>query len=730
MAQAHRTVPLLLAPMAVLSVFVLWLVLTAATSARRGEVAVARLRGRSPAGAVGLLLLELLPALLVGIVPGALVALAGGAVVGRLLPGDAPLEVGPGFAAAVLLAVVAVVLTTVAAAVRTAREPLHDVVRSGPVATSRWALGAVDAFVVAAVGTGVAAFVSGSLQGPLALAGPALLALLAGLLLAHAAAPVGRASGRRLLRRGRLVAGTSLLETGRRPETRTVVVVLTVACALAVFAMDALAIGERNRSNASRHEAGAPLVLQVGGGDLDGVRSALAAVDSTGRRTTPVLVGRDTVAVEPEAFRRIAFFPRGAPTSEEWQALAPPAQPTRRADGFARQRGREHRRRLLRGRHLRQRGRRAAEPRGHLRHGRTPVGEPRLPACSRHVRAAVGSRRGLCRWVPAGGAAAHHGPGRDDRRLDRARRPARRRSHGRGWFVGVGLEHDRGRGHPHPARRRGGRAVGFELDASGFYPIEVAPAWVPSAVPALLTDRRSDPAGEPLAVTGADGVARAAEEVGRLTLLPGMPDDSALVDLDALTRGAAISRDSHVEVWIDDDPDLEGAVRSALGERDLALTDVRRYSAIRETYDDSVSRWSLALGAAVAPAVMLLALLVLLVLAVIGWRDARPSTWPSCASTAPRTATRRVAVWAQLPSVLLARRRWCSRWGARRSVGDARRPVLRQVSRRSRSSTQRPHGPLSWRSPRPAWSCCPPPQHWGGRAVARRAHLERATEAA
>ena len=105
-----------MAPMAVLTVFVLWLVLAAATEQRRGEVAVARLRGRGPAGAVGLLLIELLPVLLVGVVPGAAAALLGGALARALLPGAAPFEAGPGFATAVLLAVAAVVLTTVAAA--------------------------------------------------------------------------------------------------------------------------------------------------------------------------------------------------------------------------------------------------------------------------------------------------------------------------------------------------------------------------------------------------------------------------------------------------------------------------------------------------------------------------------------------------------------------------------------------------------------------------------------
>ena len=652
--QAHRTVPLLLAPMAVLSVFVLWLVLAAATAARRGEVAVARLRGRGPAGAAGLLLLELLPALLVGVVPGALVALAGGAVVRSLLPGDAPFEAGPGFVTALLLAVVAIVLTTLAAAVRTAREPLHDVVRSGPVASGRWALGPVEAFVVACVGTGVVAFVTGSLQGPFALAGPALLALLTGLLLAHLAAPVGRGLGRRLLGRGRLVAGTSLLETGRRAEGRTVMVVVTVACALTVFSMDALAIGERNRTNASRHEAGAPAVIQVTGGDVDGVRSALATVDPTGRRATPVLVGRDILAVEPDAFRRIAFFPRGAPTAEEWRTLAPPdRQPVeltgtrvrldvRTDDIFTTD--------DIFGSEVDVRlslvvtsatGVRRAVPLGFLpSDGSSRTLSGTVDAC------ASGCRLAAVQLATAQGASVEGEIELTDLRVDD--RAVDWGSSTSDWNT---TQDEDTLIRPTAATDR---SVRFEVDASGYYPVEVSSSWVPSALPALLTDDHTDRAGEPLEVKGTDGVDRATQEAGRLVLVPAMPADSALVDLDAVTRGAAITRDSHLEIWMEDSTELVSSVRAALGERDITTTDVRRYTDIRASYDDSVSSWSLALGAAVAPAVLLLALLVLLVLALIGWRARARDLAILRLNGVGRRTTRRLAVWAQLPAVLVA----------------------------------------------------------------------------
>lgn len=654
-AHAHRTVPLLLAPLAVLSVFVLWLVLSAATSERRGEVAVARLRGRGPAGAAALLLLELLPALLIGVVPGALLALVGGAVARRLLPGTWPLEVAPGLATAVLLAVAAIVLTTVAAAARTAREPLHDVVRSGPVASGRWALGAVEAFVVACVGTGVVAFVTGSLQGPLALAGPALLALLTGLLVAHLVAPLGRALGRRLLARGRLVAGSSLLDTGRRSEGRTVIVVVTVACALAVFAMDALAIGARNRTYAAEHEAGAPVVLQVTGSDIDAVRAALDGVDGSGTRATPVLVARDTLAVDPEAFRRVAFFPRGGPTPEQWRALAPPDRTP-----------------------VEVRGTRVALD------VRTTEGFVASDIFGSEVEVNVGlvvtAPTGVRRTItlgtlpPAGGSRTARGTA--DACGDGCTLVAVRLSTAQGATVVGDLEladlrvdgqavdwgtssddWNTTRDEDTLIQPTGGGTDGVlrvGLDLAGFYPVEMTSAWVPSLVPTLVSSGQNDPIGNPLAVTGPNGDDRLAVDAGDLLLVPAMPDDTKLVGLESLVRGASITPDSHLEVWLDDDRALEDAVEGALLDQGIAVTDARRYSEVRQAYRDTVASWSLALGAAVAPAVALLALLVLLVLALIGWRARARDLAVLRLNGVGRATTRRLAVWPQLPPVLVA----------------------------------------------------------------------------
>ena len=652
--QAHRTVPLLVAPLAVLMMFGLWLVLAAATAQRRGEVAVARLRGRGPAGAVGLLLIELLPVLLVGVVAGVAAALLGGALTRVLLPGEAPFEAGPGFATAVLLAVSALVLTTVAAALRIAREPLDGLVRSGRVPSRRWALGALDAFLIAGVGTGVLAFVTGSLTGSSTLAGPALLALLVGLLLGHLAAPAASVAGRRLLGRGSLVTGVALLELGRRRETRAVIAVITVASALAVFSLDALAIGARNRANASEHDAGAPVVLRLASRDLDGVRAALGAADPTGLRATPVMVARTTLAVEPDAFRRIAFFPRGAPTASQWRAIAPPDEEPVALTGsrisLTVQTGRE----------LTATDRLGADSevnlglvvttgtgtRRTIALGAVPPPGERTTLVGSDPACAGGCRLASVEFAAASGVEVAGDLDLSDLRVDG--RPVDWGSSAGDWNATEDEQTV-----IRPSNTASGDALRLLLSIQGVYPAELTPAWVPRTVPALLpAARQDDPGG--LVVTGVDGEDRSAVSAGRVILIPSMPRRSALVDLDAISRGAEISFGAHAEVWLVDDPELVAAVETALRERGIAVADVRRYSTIRKTYQDTVATWSLALGAAVGPSVLLIALLVLLVLAATGWRDRARDLAILRLNGAGRRTTRRLAVWTQLPAILLA----------------------------------------------------------------------------
>ena len=725
--QADRTVPLLMAPVAVLSLLVLWLVLAAATEQRRGEVAVARLRGRGPRGAAVLLLMELLPVLLAGVVPGIALALLGGVLARRLLPGAAPFEAGLDLVVAVLLAVVAVVLTTVAAAVRVAREPMDSLMRRGRVKSVRWTLGALDAFLVAAVGTGVLAFVTGSLSGPLALAGPALLASLAGLLLGHLAAPTATAWGGRLLRRGRLVTGVTLLEMGRRRETRTVIAVVTVASALAVFAVDALVVGERNRDNASQHDAGAPVVLRVAGRDLDGVRAALATSDPTGHRATPVMISRTTLAVEPDGFRRIALFPRGAPTDAQWRAIAPPdAEPVELtgkrisltvrsgsqlsvSDGFSKDPE------AIVGLVVST----ATGTRRSIRLGVVPAAGKSAALTASEPACVRGCRLVAVDFTSSPGVVVDGELELDNLLVDD--RPIELASSVEDWNI---TEEPENSISPKGVTTTGG--IQIVLSTGGLYPVEFTPAWVTQTVPAILPASRQDSLGP--TVTGVDGSDREARSVGRIVLVPTMPTRSAIVDLDALSRGAEFTNDSHMEVWLDGDAELVAAVTTSLREGGIGVSDVRRISTIRRAYDDTVATWSLALGAVLGPAVLLIALLVLLVLAVTGWRERARDLAILRLNGAGLGATRQLAVFSQLPSVLLGIVAGVAAGvlGAALAMPDV--PFFPTT----------PTVPIidpatSWTAVLAVAVAClvvlPTAAALAGRAVARRAHLERVKEA-
>ncbi|MFE7226732.1 FtsX-like permease family protein [Nocardioides sp. NPDC057577] len=333
--QSRTTVPLLLCQLGLLGLLVLWLMLLAATDQRRPEVVVARLRGRGATGARSLLIRELLPPVLLGVPPGVGAALLGSWLArSYVLPGEAPFELRRGLAVAIVVAVLVLVLVTYAAAIRVAREPLGTLLHRVTGRRPGWRLGAADAVVLAASGAGVVAFVTGSLTGPIALAAPALLSVFVGLVLAHLLPPVAARLGGALLLRGRLRLGVSLVEASRSIVTRRTVALVTVASALAVFSVCGLVVGDRNRELAAEQSAGAPVVAELqsaaGAADrLKAIERVLSDLDPAADRVTPVVRvdtangAVSTLAVDPDAFRRIAFAGGGVgPGPDDWAALA------------------------------------------------------------------------------------------------------------------------------------------------------------------------------------------------------------------------------------------------------------------------------------------------------------------------------------------------------------------------------------------------------------------------
>jgi hypothetical protein len=272
-----------------------------------------------------------------------------------------------------------------------------------------------------------------------------------------------------------------------------------------------------------------------------------------------------------------------------------------------------------------------------------------------------------------------------------------------------------------------GGGLHLAVSAQGIYPADVTPAWVPVAIPALLPAARRDPLGPE--VTGLDGKDRKARSAGRVVLVPTMPRRSALVDLDAVSRGAEITYESRIEAWLLDDPALVAAVRASLREHGVTVVGERRLSAVRRSYQDAVATWSLALGAVVGAAAILVALLVLLVLAVTGWRERSRDLAVLRLNGAPRRTTRRLASWAQLPAILLAVAAGVASGLAGGVLAMPDVPFF----------TTPPDTPVvdlstSWPAALCAAAVClvvlPVAAGLAGRGIARRAHLERVREAA
>lgn len=310
-----RTVVLLLAvQLALLGLVVLGLVGAAATEARRPEIALARLRGLRSAGAAGLLLRELGALVAAGAATGAgLGWFVGRVATDRWLAPGVHLEWRWPVTLAVLGAGVAGLLAVALAASPTLRQPVVALLRRVPPRSSALQVGIVESSLVALSAAGFVTLLSGGSRGPLALLAPGLLAVAGGLLIAALVVPVSRPLARSLLRRGRLPAALASTQVARRPALRRLIAVITVACALLVFAVDTWAVASHNRDVRAGVEAGAPVVLTVSAPDARTLRTAVLDADPRGRYATPVVTARSgseagprTTAVQPQAFGRIA----------------------------------------------------------------------------------------------------------------------------------------------------------------------------------------------------------------------------------------------------------------------------------------------------------------------------------------------------------------------------------------------------------------------------------------
>jgi len=658
-AQSRVTVPLLMSQLGVLLVVVLWLVLGAVTEQRRPEVAIARLRGRGRHGALALVLGELLPVVLLGVLPGLLLALVGSVAVRRwLLPGHVPFELGLPVVGAVGLAVAVLVAVTAFAAVRVTGEPVAALLRRVPPRRAGWAIGAADAVLLSAAGAIAVVFATGGIRGPVALVAPGLVAVAVGLVLSHLIPPVAAAVGRSGMRRGQVRLATCFLDAARSPATRRVVVMVTLATALAVFSADALLVGQRNWASAAEQQAGAPMIATVDGGDLPAVRAALAELPAGDRDVTPVVRVRPpgdgvstTLAVVPDEFRRIALFPGGAPPASLWRRLEPAtARPI-----------------PVRGTTLRVAVRRSTlvsrrvdgqpnpvdvgvdllTPTGESLH--MTLGELTRPVARVRFATDVQCSSGCYLtgvWfgtLPGAtiDGAVTLGPvvGSAPVRIGPASR----------W---VAL-HDPGTGSVEPASDRPATLT-LRVHGTGAELVTVRQAWIPGALPALVAGGSHGGPADPLALTGLDGEQQDGTRIAGLARVPGSGPDTDVVDLDAAQRGRPLDSSAVLQVWLGrDDPALLGAVEDALARHSVTVADTTTLRQVRQDVGWTAPAWSLELAALVGGAALLIALLVLVVSAASSWRTRTRDLAALRMTGVPLRELRRMPVLGQLLGVLV-----------------------------------------------------------------------------
>jgi hypothetical protein len=118
----------------------------------------------------------------------------------------------------------------------------------------------------------------------LALVAPGLIALAAGLLAVRALPWLARIEVGRTRQSTEVASFLSSRNIARRPSGLRIVVLLSLAVGLAVFAVDGWTVAAANRANLARAEIGAAEVLHVHAASPGALLSGVAAADPTGRQ--------------------------------------------------------------------------------------------------------------------------------------------------------------------------------------------------------------------------------------------------------------------------------------------------------------------------------------------------------------------------------------------------------------------------------------------------------------
>ncbi|WEV77092.1 hypothetical protein O9K63_10865 [Janibacter cremeus] len=622
--QTAVIVPFVMVQLALLSVLVLFLVAQAAVDQRRHDVALVRLRGRSRSGARRLLLTELTIPVLLGL-PLGFVAALGLAVAVRavMLPSGMPFEVPVSVLPWLLGALAVSVLAVYLAARPVLREPVNDLLRSVRPRSAGSSL-VVDVVVVVLALLGVGGLAIGALSGLAALATPTLLAVAVGVLAARLVPRIAARRARAAVRRGRVAAVISGRGIGRRPAARRVLVVTTVASAIAVFGADAVVVADHNRLARAQLETGAPAVVTVTTATAPALMAAADTLEEVGIEAAPVAVIRPhsetsaaTIAVDPERLPGVAH-PSTVPAAgldalalPEQEPIILPAGPTTATvewDLEARDSSEPPELRVEMTTPDGSRRSTALATLGPKAQGRTEVDTSLF--CSDRCRLA-----GLTLAVSGSTGSQVHGTvSVTDLAVGGEPLPVT----GEGTWSssrdesGLGVD-----------TSTKGDTLRLDVGAADGADVSTSVTDVPHPLPAIVStdDLAVGDVSEVIDVAGGQTQIEVARHV---TALPSVTDRGVLLSLPALARvSGELATRAESRIWLADaSPAALERVREVLADDGVTVRSIATTQEADRAFDESASGWGLQLALIGGVLAVLLAALVLVVLAITGWRAA------------------------------------------------------------------------------------------------------------
>ena len=303
-----------------LTLFVLYVLVVRTAAARRGEVALARLRGATLPSVLAIGVAEPVVILVAALPIGLVLAWLGMKVASRVALSNAPVPFSLLTLLAGLAAFVSGLVAVGAGSRKLLTRRLVDEIRvtedtSSPLARAAWEGAAIALAGAGLLELATAGVLNGSHPNPIALFAPGLIAVgvaVPGVRLL----PLACALVVRRTRYSRHVeTGLAVRQVIRRPAVLRQVLILTVAVALAAFAVIGWSVAGTNRSLRADFDVGAAKVVQVTFPSSVNLITAVRRADPSGRYAMAAMetkpYNQDLLAVEPSRLAKVAYWPAG-----------------------------------------------------------------------------------------------------------------------------------------------------------------------------------------------------------------------------------------------------------------------------------------------------------------------------------------------------------------------------------------------------------------------------------